>query len=110
MTCIRCNHSTAKRFGTYGKRRVQRWRCNSCQATFADPATPKPLGGNSLLVSQLAFDPKAAIGRTYGDLRAFGGPTVQALEAGAPRFALALVFLFRDTSLKLPMLFEQLLP
>jgi IS1 family transposase/transposase-like protein len=44
MTCIRCNHSTAKRFGTYGKRRVQRWRCNSCLATFADPATPKPLG------------------------------------------------------------------
>ena len=46
MTCIRCNHSTAKRFGTYGKRRVQRWRCNSCHATFADPATPKPLGNH----------------------------------------------------------------
>ncbi len=46
MTCIRCNHSSAKRFGTYGKRRVQRSRCNSCHATFADPATPKPLGNH----------------------------------------------------------------
>ena len=46
MTCIRCNHSTAKRFGTYGKRRVQRWRCNSCHATFADPSTAKPLGSH----------------------------------------------------------------
>ena len=37
MTCIRCNHSNTKRFGTYGKRRVQRWRCTSCKATFSEP-------------------------------------------------------------------------
>ena len=35
MTCIRCNHGTAKRFGTYGKARIQRFRCNSCRATFS---------------------------------------------------------------------------
>src|ERR1017187_7604355 len=34
MTCVRCKHQTCKRFGTYGKRRVQRWRCNSCKVTF----------------------------------------------------------------------------
>ena len=37
MTCIRCKHETCKRFGTYGKRRIQRWRCNSCKATFCAP-------------------------------------------------------------------------
>jgi transposase-like protein/IS1 family transposase len=37
MTCIRCNHSNTKRFGTYGKRRVQRWRCISCNSTFSEP-------------------------------------------------------------------------
>jgi len=34
MTCIRCNHGTAKRFGTYGRLRIQRYRCKSCSATF----------------------------------------------------------------------------
>src|SRR5258708_40127959 len=37
MTCLRCQHQICKRFGTYGKRRIQRWRCNSCKATFAEP-------------------------------------------------------------------------
>ena len=36
MTCIRCKHHTAFKFGTYGKRRIQRYRCHSCKATFAD--------------------------------------------------------------------------
>jgi IS1 family transposase/transposase-like protein len=36
MTCKRCQHQACKRFGTYGKRRIQRWRCNSCKATFAE--------------------------------------------------------------------------
>jgi transposase-like protein len=40
MTCVRCQHQTCKRFGYFGKRRVQRWRCTSCSATFADPAAP----------------------------------------------------------------------
>lgn len=40
MTCVRCQHADCKKFGTYGKRKVQRWRCRSCSATFADPNTP----------------------------------------------------------------------
>ena len=39
MTCIRCQHQTCKRFGYFGKRRIQRWRCNSCKATFCEPHT-----------------------------------------------------------------------
>lgn len=34
MTCPTCKHSRAKRFGTYGRKRVQRYRCLSCKATF----------------------------------------------------------------------------
>src|SRR5947209_3259055 len=37
MTCIRCQHHTCKRFGHFGKRRIQRWRCNSCKTTFCEP-------------------------------------------------------------------------
>lgn len=44
MTCTQCQHQTCKRFGTYGKRKIQRWRCNSCRATFADPQPTSPLG------------------------------------------------------------------
>jgi transposase-like protein/IS1 family transposase len=40
MTCVRCQHQTCKKFGYYSKRRVQRWRCTSCSATFADPTAP----------------------------------------------------------------------
>ena len=43
MTCIRCKHNTAYKFGIYGKRKVQRYRCHSCKATFAD-APDKTLG------------------------------------------------------------------
>jgi transposase-like protein/IS1 family transposase len=38
MTCIRCHHDTARKFGTYGKRKIQRFRCRSCNATFSEPA------------------------------------------------------------------------
>src|SRR5438105_12920778 len=38
MTCIRCKHQTCKKFGHFGKRRIQRWRCNSCKVTFCEPA------------------------------------------------------------------------
>ena len=41
MTCVRCKHQGAKKFGTYGRRKIQRCRCQSCRATFADPSTPK---------------------------------------------------------------------
>ena len=37
MTCTKCQHQTCKRFGYFGKRRIQRWRCQSCSATFCDP-------------------------------------------------------------------------
>jgi IS1 family transposase/transposase-like protein len=40
MTCTRCQHGTARRFGYYGKRRIQRWRCTSCNSTFCE-AAPK---------------------------------------------------------------------
>lgn len=43
MTCIRCKHSEAKRFGFYGPKRIQRFRCPSCKATFSEPRK-KPLG------------------------------------------------------------------
>ncbi len=32
MTCRVCQHQ-AKKFGTYGKRRIQRYRCISCRRT-----------------------------------------------------------------------------
>jgi IS1 family transposase len=37
MTCRICNHQ-AKKFGVYGKRRIQRYRCTSCRTTFSDSA------------------------------------------------------------------------
>jgi len=36
MTCKRCNH-TVRRFGTYGKRHIQRYRCTTCKVTFSEP-------------------------------------------------------------------------
>jgi len=47
MTCIRYNHGTAKRFRTYGKLHIQRFRCRSCKATFTEPRQ-KPLGKHRL--------------------------------------------------------------
>src|ERR1700678_2191537 len=44
MTCTRCKHDVCKRFGTYGKRRIQHWRCNSCKTTFCQPQAQSPLG------------------------------------------------------------------
>jgi transposase-like protein/IS1 family transposase len=42
MTCIKCQHGTAKRFG-HGRKGIQRYRCHSCKATFLEPRQ-KPLG------------------------------------------------------------------
>ena len=36
MTCLRCKHDSCKRFGYFGKRRIQRWRCTSCKSTFCE--------------------------------------------------------------------------
>jgi transposase-like protein/IS1 family transposase len=43
MTCLKCQHGTAKRFGKVGKAKVQRYRCRECQATFLEPRN-RPLG------------------------------------------------------------------
>lgn len=43
MTCLRCKHDGAKRFGTYGRKRIQRYRCPSCKSTFSEPRK-RPLG------------------------------------------------------------------
>jgi transposase-like protein/IS1 family transposase len=43
MTCLRCKHAEAKRFGFYGRKKIQRYRCPSCNATFSEPRK-KPLG------------------------------------------------------------------
>ena len=44
MTCTKCQHQTCKRFGYFGKRRIQRWRCQSCNITFCEPRPASPLG------------------------------------------------------------------
>jgi len=36
MTCKRCNH-TVRKFGTYGERHIQRYRCTTCKLTFSEP-------------------------------------------------------------------------
>jgi transposase-like protein/IS1 family transposase len=35
MTCTRCKHDSARKFGFYGRRHIQRFRCSRCSATFA---------------------------------------------------------------------------
>src|SRR5713226_5249368 len=44
MTCIRCQHQGAKKFGHYGKRRIERYRCISCRSTFTEPRPASLLG------------------------------------------------------------------
>jgi transposase-like protein/IS1 family transposase len=39
MTCTKCQHQTCKKFGYFGKRHIQRWRCQSCNSTFCEPHT-----------------------------------------------------------------------
>jgi transposase-like protein/IS1 family transposase len=51
MTCLRCKHDGAKRFGTYGRLRIQRYRCNSCNSTFTQPRR-RPLGRHSIELSK----------------------------------------------------------
>ncbi|MGH9387511.1 MAG: transposase-like zinc-binding domain-containing protein, partial [Vicinamibacterales bacterium] len=46
MTCPKCQHQTIKKFGTYGAKKIQRFRCKDCGATFA-PVQPKPLGAHT---------------------------------------------------------------
>ncbi len=37
MTCLKCKHHEAKRFGFYGRKRIQRYRCPGCNSTFSEP-------------------------------------------------------------------------
>jgi len=53
MTCIRCKHSEANKFGTYGRRKTQRFRCPSCKATFSEPRQ-KPLGRHYISTEKAA--------------------------------------------------------
>jgi len=52
VTCKRCQHDTVKRFGFYGKRKIQRYRCTYCSTTFSD--TPTKIGNHYT-------DPDAAV-------------------------------------------------
>ena len=45
MTCRKCQHGTAKRFG-FTKNKSQRYRCHDCGATFTD-SPQKPLGSHT---------------------------------------------------------------
>jgi IS1 family transposase/transposase-like protein len=53
MTCLKCQHQKANRFGTYGPRKIQRYRCLACGATFSEPQQ-KPLGRHYTTVEQAA--------------------------------------------------------
>jgi len=39
MTCIRCQHTICVKAGSFGKRRIQRWKCTSCKNRFSEPHT-----------------------------------------------------------------------
>jgi transposase-like protein/IS1 family transposase len=47
MTCLKCQHTSVKKFGRYGRRKIQRYRCTRCSATFSEPQA-KPLGNHTL--------------------------------------------------------------
>jgi len=51
MTCLKCQHGVANRFGTYGRLRIQRYRCNSCRSTFTQPRR-KLLGRHSIALTK----------------------------------------------------------
>ena len=46
MTCRRCQHESVKKFGRYGRSKIQRYRCKSCGTTFSDERA-KPLGSHT---------------------------------------------------------------
>lgn len=53
MTCIKCQHYEAKRFGFYGRNRIQRYRCPGCKSTFSAPRQ-KPLGRHYISTEKAA--------------------------------------------------------
>jgi transposase-like protein/IS1 family transposase len=52
MTCLRCKHSEAKRFG-FDRKRIQRYRCTGCNATFSEPRQ-RPLGRHYISTEKAA--------------------------------------------------------
>lgn len=52
MTCRKCEHGTAKRFG-FTKARAARWRCKACGTTFTEPRQ-NPLGGHTTNMDDVA--------------------------------------------------------
>lgn len=50
MTCIKCKHPAVKRFGTYGPRKIQRFRCYSCKSTFSD--SKRPISGHYISIEK----------------------------------------------------------
>lgn len=46
MTCRKCEHGTAKRFG-FTKARTARYRCRACGATFTEARQKNPLGSHT---------------------------------------------------------------
>src|SRR5437588_3244966 len=62
MTCARCSHEGTKKCGYSGRKKLQRYRCLRCSATFVDPTAPKPLGthytdlGTAARVLELMMD------------------------------------------------------
>ena len=53
MTCLKCKHHEAKRFGFHGRQRIQRYRCPGCNATFSEPRR-KPLGRHYIATDKAA--------------------------------------------------------
>jgi len=53
MTCLKCRHRVVKKFGHYGRARIQCYRCNVCHATFSEPRR-NPLGVHRLDLAKVA--------------------------------------------------------
>jgi len=53
MTCRICKHHVVKKFGFYGRKRIQRYRCYACGATFSEPQA-KPLGDHRIDLEKAA--------------------------------------------------------
>ena len=81
MTCIRCQHDACKRFGTYGRRKIQRWCCRECKATFST-SQPK-------------------IGTHYTDLDTVGKILTLMLEGMSIRAIERFTGVHRDTILRI---------
>jgi len=65
MACLKCQHGTARRFGTYGRLRIQRFRCKTCRATFNYTAVQRRIlqycsAGFLFLLTPIAAFPQSA--------------------------------------------------